>query len=241
MVNREKELKEWLARETEHKRKALENASRHFDDSDVLDAHTLEAIYSRESNFGHQMGENGRGSDGPAGHFQFDKLTAKDYGLEVTKENDERFDIDLASDAAARYLKKIDGWFSRQTELAGGARITSPIEDKNERKKFVLAAYNAGPGRIALTQMKTKEAGQNPTIWKIAFSFLSAANAEADKIKELTDYIPDILSFESWFSVHSEANKDKKDRKPKKQRDCAQGHWVTIDDRPVYICDEWTD
>jgi hypothetical protein len=35
----------WLERETPHKRTALENASRHFDDTDGLMVNTLEAIY----------------------------------------------------------------------------------------------------------------------------------------------------------------------------------------------------
>ena len=35
----------WLERETQHKREALENASKYFDKNDNLTVNTLEAIY----------------------------------------------------------------------------------------------------------------------------------------------------------------------------------------------------
>ena len=82
----------WLERETEHKKKALENASRYFDEIDNLTVNTLEAIYGQESSFGTEMRK--RGIEGAAGHFHLEKDTAEDYGLTVTKENDQRFDID---------------------------------------------------------------------------------------------------------------------------------------------------
>jgi len=89
----------WLERETEHKRKALENASRYFDGKDTFTVNTLEAIYGQESSFGTQL--RNRGIEGAAGEFHLDKVTAREYGLIVSKTNDQRFDIDYASIAAA--------------------------------------------------------------------------------------------------------------------------------------------
>ena len=57
----------WLERETAHKREALENASRYFDDKDALTVNTLEAIYGQESSFGAQL--RNRGMKGAAGEF----------------------------------------------------------------------------------------------------------------------------------------------------------------------------
>ena len=91
----------WLKREDGHVREALENASTYFDNKDVLDVHTLEAIYGQESSFG--INRNQRGIDGPAGDFQIEKATAEQYGLFVSKANNQRFDVDYASIAAARY------------------------------------------------------------------------------------------------------------------------------------------
>lgn len=84
----------WLERETPRVRKALESASRYFDANDNLTVNTLEAVYGRESSFGTMLGE--RGSSGAAGHFQFEPKTARRYGLSISKQNDQRFDIDRA-------------------------------------------------------------------------------------------------------------------------------------------------
>jgi len=110
MPNETKEKSEgwvdqWLEKETEHTQTALENASKYFDDNDDLTVNTLEALYGKESSFG-TMQKN-RGIEEAAGHFQFRKPTAEEYGLIVSKGNDTRFDIDYASSAAARYLKDI--------------------------------------------------------------------------------------------------------------------------------------
>src|SRR5437016_1700644 len=94
---------DWLKRETPFQRKALETASRHFDKNDTMDVHTLEALYGQESSFGKYRGK--RNSNGAAGDFQIKKKTAKDLGLRVSEKNDERFDLDASSAAAAKNLK----------------------------------------------------------------------------------------------------------------------------------------
>ncbi|MDP8258899.1 MAG: hypothetical protein P9L90_05710 [Candidatus Aadella gelida] len=76
----------WLETETEHKRKALENASRYFDRNDTLTVNTLEAVYGQESSFG--VFKEKRGTSDAAGHFQFEKATAEEYGLIVSKKDE---------------------------------------------------------------------------------------------------------------------------------------------------------
>jgi hypothetical protein len=109
----------WIKSETLHKREALENASRHFDSKDSLTVNTLEAIYGQESSFG--KNRRSRGISGAAGDFQIEKNTAKEMGLTVSNKNDERFDIDNSSAAAAKYLKTQDANFSKKTTLVAGA------------------------------------------------------------------------------------------------------------------------
>jgi soluble lytic murein transglycosylase-like protein len=137
----------WLKRETPRVRRAFESASRHFDSEDALTVNTLEAVYGQESSFGTQMGT--RGSSRAAGRFQFIPDTAIRYGLSVSKHNDQRFDIDRASSAAARYLKDLHKMFGQKTGLPGG-RVTTAVKSVSERKKFVLGAFNAGEGREVL-------------------------------------------------------------------------------------------
>ena len=67
----------WLERETDHVRKALENASRHFDENDNLTVNTLEAVYARESSFGLEKMMGDRGATNPVGHFQLSPDTAR--------------------------------------------------------------------------------------------------------------------------------------------------------------------
>lgn len=221
----------WLERETSQILTALENASEYFDGNDLLTVHTLEAVYGRESSFGVDM--RGRGIEGAAGHFHFEKKTAQELGLVVTKENDQRFDIDKASSAAARHLKKLGLIFSKKTIIAAG-ETTIPVRDVVERKKFILAAYNGGQGRIAKAQRIAKQTGKNPTLWDEVKKFLEAAGATRSKAVEIKDFFEKVLSYELEFSKKSPANKKVK-RKEAKYR-CTDGHWRTIDDRPVMIC-----
>ena len=224
----------WLKRETPHIRKALENASTYFDYKDVLDVHTLEAVYAKESSFGTLLNE--RGISGPAGEFQLKKATAEQYGLIVSKENDQRFDIDYASIAAARYLKDIDYAFSKRTKLTSKL-FTIPVLDPVERVKFDLAAYNVGPSKIAATQLLAQKTGKDPTKWDDVRTFLKAAKIKASKIKEITDYVAKISQYKDEFTRKSPADAKSKDRKIVKPKiQCTKGYWITKDHHHIFIC-----
>ncbi len=75
---------------------------------------------------------------GAVGFWQLMKGTARDYGLEVNKEVDERYDVKKSAEAAALYLKKsyrkLHSW------------------------TLVAASYNAGIKRIT-SLMETQKAG----------------------------------------------------------------------------------
>ena len=216
----------YLKRETNPIRKALESASRYFDGNDSLAVNTLEAVYAQESSFGKQLGM--RGSANAAGHFQLKANTAKQYGLHISKKNDQRFDIDYASSAAARYLKDLDTFFSKTTTLIKGS-TTVAVNDPLERKKFVLGAFNAGQRRLASAQHLAEKAGENPRLWSDVEKYLT---------DETRHYIPKVLSYEDEFAVKSPLNKTVKQKatRGRKYR-CTEGHWRTIDGRSVFICD----
>lgn len=224
----------WLKRETPRVRRALENASRYFSGTDRLTVNTLEAIYSRESSFGTLLGT--RGSPGPAGHFQFDSATAERYKLNVSKHNDQRFDMDYAASAAARYLKDLNTMFGKKTRLSEG-RDTIAIPDVSERTKFVLGAFNAGEGRIASAQRLAEQSGKHPRLWADVQQFLEAAGSKGSSPEETRHYVEEVPALEAEFAQRSPADKSVKRENPRTgQYDCTDGHWVTIDDRPVFIC-----
>ncbi|MBI2174028.1 MAG: transglycosylase SLT domain-containing protein [Candidatus Omnitrophica bacterium] len=225
----------WLERETPRIRRALESASRYFDANDDLTVNTLEAVYGRESSFGTLLGK--RGSTRAAGHFQFEPATAKRYDLNVSKKSDQRFDIDRVSSAAARYLKDLHTMFGRDTGLPGGKR-TIAVTSASERKKFVLGAYNAGEGRVAGAQRLAEQAGKNPRLWGDVQQFIALAGTTKAKEQETKEYVENILRYEAEFAIKSPADKRRKQKQPGKRQDwCTEGHWRTIDDRPVFICD----
>ena len=224
----------WLRRETPRIRKALESASRYFDSNDTLTVNTLEAVYGRESSFGTMLGE--RGSADPVGHFHLDPATARRYGLSVSKTNDQRFDINYASSAAARYLKDLHTMFGQKTSLLQGVD-TIAITSISERKKFTLAAYNGGEGRIARAQQLAEQSGKDPRSWVEVEKFLELARATKSKAKEIRQYVDIVPAYESEFAKKSSANKNMKQKKARRENvRCTQGHWVTIDDRPIFIC-----
>ena len=216
----------WFARETPRIREALESASRYFDSSDSLTVNTLEAVYGQESSFGTILGT--RGSASAAGHFQFIPETAKRYGLSVSKHNDQRFDIDYAASAAARYLKDLDTMFSKRTTLSR-QRETITVASASERKQFVLGAFNAGEGRIARAQRLAAQAGKDPQLWSDVAAYLA---------EETRRYVETVPRDELEFAQKSPADNSRKENGVRNgQYRCTEGHWVTIDERPVFICD----
>lgn len=77
-----------------------------------------------------------------AGVWQFVPATAKQYGLEVSDEVDERYDVEKATRAAAKYLRqaynKYGNWESAAASYnAGQGRITTELD-----KQGVASAYD---------------------------------------------------------------------------------------------------
>lgn len=231
-----KDVNEWINNRSSHQVKALEKASKVFDDKDNLSVNTLEAIYGRESSFGNKgyLDNSHKGSDKPAGHFQQKKIAANERGLITTPKNDQRFDIDEASISAAQQLKALDNYFSKKTNLGSGI-VTTAIADKIAREIFTIAAYNIGQGRVAQAQALAKAAGKDPANWEDVKEFLIAAGAKSDQAKEVIEYVKKVLEYKKEFEKKSEANKKLKDKDLKESKLEKDGHWVTIDVHPVLI------
>jgi membrane-bound lytic murein transglycosylase MltF len=235
MAKKKTDVDIWIESEGKHTRKALENASRYFARTDALTVNTLEAIYGQESSFG--VLRRSRGLTGAVGEFHIEKRTAERYGLIVSKENDQRFDIDYASITAARYLKDLNRFFGKVTNLGAG-KSTKSVTDIEERKKFVLAAYNMGEGNAASAQRLAQKAGKDPACWDEVKGYLEAAGVISETAATGREYVDDVLKNEAEFAQKSLADKNVKNKRPgKKTGSCVNGHWVTKDDHPIFICD----
>jgi membrane-bound lytic murein transglycosylase MltF len=127
--------------------------------------------------------------------------------------------------------------FGRDTGLPGGKR-TVAVTSSSERKTFVLGAYNAGEGRVAGAQRLAEQAGKNPRLWGDVQQFIALAGTTKAKEQETTKYVEKVLRYEAEFAIKSPADKRRKQKQPGRRQDwCTEGHWRTIDDRPVFICD----
>ena len=236
-----KDVDEWIENRKPHQVKALEKASKVFNEKDNLSVNTLEAIYGKESSFGNDryVNKSPKGSAKPAGHFQQKKASANEQGLITNPKNDQRFDIDEASIGAAKQLKKLDTYFSKKTTLDKNIS-TIGISDAETREIFTIAAYNIGQGRVAKAQALAKEAKKDPKNWNDVQEFLINAGANKTQAKEVTEYVKRVLEYKKGFEKKSKANKKLKDKKLKNKASKANKsgndvHWVTINDKAVLI------
>lgn len=63
-------------------------------------------------------------------------------------------------------------------------RITISIQDAIERQKFVLAAYDDGPSKIAFAQYLAQQAGKDARHWDDVQEFLGKVGNMPDKLKK---------------------------------------------------------
>ena len=74
------------------------------------------------------------------GFWQLMKGTAKDYGLEVTKEVDERYDVTKSTEAACKYLKKayerLGNWTLVAASYNAGVRRITSLMEKQKADNF---------------------------------------------------------------------------------------------------------
>ena len=102
-----------------------------------------------------------------AGFWQFIPATAKEYGLEVNDYVDERYNIEKATAAACRYLKKAyakyGNWESVASSYnAGLARINRELDSQSQSSSFDLY-LNRETSRYMFRIMATKLILENPS------------------------------------------------------------------------------
>lgn len=75
-----------------------------------------------------------------AGYWQFSKQSARNYGLKVTKEKDERLDPELSTEAAIRYIKSLKemfgSWYLADFAYAMGEGKLKKLIAQNQSDKL---------------------------------------------------------------------------------------------------------
>lgn len=101
-----------------------------------------------------------------AGFWQFIPSTAKQYGLEVSDEVDERYDLEKATAAACRYLKngytKYGDWPTVMASFNGGmGRISSELDKQHANDSYDLYLTEE-TSRYVFRIMAMKAVMENP-------------------------------------------------------------------------------
>lgn len=138
-----------------------------------------------------------------AGMWQFLASTAKEYGLEVNDEIDERYNLEKATAAACRYLKnaynKYGSWESAMASYNGGqARISRELASQGADTSFDLYLTDE-TSRYVFRIMAMKAIMENPT----TFGFrLSADNLYFPVECETVEVSGPVADWPRWAKDH---------------------------------------
>ncbi|WP_235298048.1 lytic transglycosylase domain-containing protein [Portibacter marinus] len=103
---------------------------------------------------------------GARGFWQFRKLAAQEYGLEVNDEVDERYHLEKSTEAACKYIKWLKGKFGTWFDAAaaynvGPTRYKSLLQSQDQDHYFDLN-LNSETSRYVFRLMAIKEIMANP-------------------------------------------------------------------------------
>ncbi len=117
--------------------------------------------------------QNVSSSAGASGFWQFLRSSAREYGLEVNRNIDERYNLELATKVAAEYLKKSKERFGNWTLAAaayntGNARISRRMKTQQVDDYYDLL-LNSETSRYVFRIVALKEILSNPK--KYGFEF----------------------------------------------------------------------
>jgi hypothetical protein len=117
--------------------------------------------------------ENARSPKGAKGFWQLMPATAKEYGLEVNSNVDERYHIEKSTRAACQYLKKAKNRFGSWTLAAAsynrGMYGTNRLLDKQLVDNYYDLLLNSETSRYVFRILAVKEIMSNPQRYGFIF------------------------------------------------------------------------
>ncbi len=136
---------------------------------------------------------------GAAGFWQFMRTTAREYGLEVNKNVDERYNIEKATKMAAKYLKNSKEKFGSWTLAAAGynagnARINKRLKEQKATDYYDLL-LNIETSRYVFRILALKEVISNPEKYGFIFDADDLYEPIATYNIEITKPIANIADF----------------------------------------------
>lgn len=137
---------------------------------------------------------------GAAGFWQFMPATAKEYGLEVNSYVDERYNLELTTEAAAKYLRSAKDHFGNWTLAAaaynaGRNGIGRQIVRQETENNYYDLLLNQETSRYMFRILALKEIMSNPKVYGFHFNDTDLYQAiPVNKIKVETT-IEDLVAF----------------------------------------------
>lgn len=150
--------------------------------------------------------ENNSSPAGAAGFWQFLKSSAKEYGLEVNQNVDERYNLEKATRIAAEYLKKSKERFGTWTLAAaaynaGNARIARNLKRQQVNNYYDLLLNNE-TARYVFRIVALKEVLSYPKKYGFEFDEEDLYKLPNTQIVEVDTVITNIASFAKTFNTN---------------------------------------
>ncbi|CAM1344084.1 lytic transglycosylase domain-containing protein [Tenacibaculum amylolyticum] len=142
---------------------------------------------------------------GAAGYWHFLPATGREYGLEVNKNVDERYNLELSTRVAAEYLKRSKKKFGSWTLAAaayngGNGRISKRLKEQKASNYYDLL-LNPETGRYVFRILALKEIMSNPK--KYGFIYDKEDLYTFPEVKEIVvdTAITDLADFAKQYNV----------------------------------------
>ncbi|MDB4064729.1 lytic transglycosylase domain-containing protein [Flavobacteriaceae bacterium] len=150
--------------------------------------------------------ENNSSSAGAAGFWHFLKSSAKEYGLEVNQNVDERYNLEKATKVAADYLKKSKKRFGTWTLAAaaynaGNARIARNLKEQQVTDYYDLL-LNSETSRYVLRIVALKEVLSYPKKYGFEFEKEDLYTSPTTRTVKVDTVITNIASFAKGFNTN---------------------------------------
>ena len=150
--------------------------------------------------------ENNPSPAGAAGFWHFLKSSAKEYGLEVNQNVDERYNLEKSTKVAAEYLKKSKKRFGTWTLAAaaynaGNARIARNLK-KQQVTNYYDLLLNSETSRYVFRIVALKEVLSNPRKYGFEFEEDDLYNLPDIKTVKVDTVITNIASFAKKFKTN---------------------------------------
>jgi hypothetical protein len=150
--------------------------------------------------------QNNSSPAGASGFWHFLRGSAREYGLEVNKNVDERYNLELATKVAAEYLKKSKERFGSWTLAAaaynaGNARISRRLKTQQVEDYYDLL-LNSETSRYVFRIVALKEIMSNPKKYGFEFDQEDLYTLPKTRTVKVDTAIANIASFAKAFNTN---------------------------------------